>query len=263
MGKRKHLVGVAAFIVLTGSLIYIGCNRDGKPGGSTPLGSHEWTNGSNGVSADTAGLPENSKYIGGPVGSPRFLTWDNSDGRLIIDQVAGSNVIRQYCEIIEAKGYSFAREYSYVIEGKDVPPGGVDSVAVRVVTLAFRSDTDSVRQAYFLSYADCLLGRFVAPWQISLAAPSPVEDWEQIADGVWSRSDVAMPLIDPRKDVQPTATWCSKCWRKCVIATSAGGCAACAVFCAWTAIAYPYCVGVCCTAQTIGALVKCTLEQVL
>jgi hypothetical protein len=263
MRKGKLIFGVVAVLMLAGSITYVGCSREKESQGFDISGGTSWRSGTDGTRSDSVLPSDTTGLIGGPVTRREFMASDDAYASRIIDEVASCSAVRGYSENIEAKGYTYTKEHSYLVEGKDVPIGGTDSVAVRVVTLAFKCAEDTTNKAYFLSYAECSLGRFVAPWQVRFSASSPGDDWDNVSGNVWSHSEVAWLLLDPKKAELPMATWCWKCWVRCVVATTAGGCTACAIGCALTAAAYPACAGACCLAQSAGALVKCTLEQLL
>ncbi|MEA2031907.1 MAG: hypothetical protein U9N55_09990 [candidate division Zixibacteria bacterium] len=159
--------------------------------------------------------------------------------------------------------YSYAEEYSYIVNGTAISNDSTDTVDVEIVTLAMTYDADIQERVVYVSY-------IVVPdkgWIVQSSIVSFVE--ESADDGyefilqteevqVWIKDFPSLYL----KHINPMAQWDWNSWLKCTGKGTAAGCTGSAVGCALFAPAWGPCTAAGCAGSAAGSAVGCAIDQI-
>lgn len=253
--KRISIIlsAIALVLVAGGILVMTSCNsHEGQaPGVSNPEPVGFVTPGQTGQIPRDAGLYTSQSQV----------------ATMSLASSIGNPLVVPQMRKFEAMGYSYAPQYSFVVQGKGMPDsaeflGIRDSVFVRITTFAMVNNQDPMGRACYVNYAESDYGTFVEPYILAFTHTRPAPEYETVIDGLFAcYFEPIRPMADART-VSSSASWDWSKWGKCTLEHAAEGCGVAAADCLGAGPGWPECAGAGCAGATVGSAIGCALSQV-
>ncbi len=160
-------------------------------------------------------------------------------------------------------GFSFNREYSFLVEGTIVYDSSfiwpnameVDSIKVQAVTIALTPVTGDSTFARYIEFVVSPLCSYVVYYELLFDYTKKDLAYYEVGEGVYRRDLEGKVLSYFGRTPQPMALIFDLL--DCIEREAAAGCAAAMIGCAFSGAAWPGCAALGCGLAFIGAVVHC------